>query len=159
MSRLVIQHWVDVLPHGFAASAERAQEPWVAVATALPLPRRHPVAHQSVHLLKRLGKNPTRIIKLPRNDYSFSARQLKQDIEDRVRMMDEINEILAARAAPRCQPVFVTPTQPRMAWRPSQDNIELMPEKKVLDFKVSPRFEQVGDKCAKQMKDCKHRSA
>jgi hypothetical protein len=38
-------------------------------------------------------------------------------------------------------------------------NIELVPEKEVLDFKLAPRLEQVGDKRPKQLKDCKHRAA
>ena len=38
-----------------------------------------------------------------------------------------------------------------------QGNIELMAEKKVLDFKPMPRLEQVGDKCPKQTEDRKHR--
>jgi hypothetical protein len=38
-----------------------------------------------------------------------------------------------------------------------QCDIELMPKKKVLSFKSSPRLEQVGDNRPKQMKDRKHR--
>jgi hypothetical protein len=40
-----------------------------------------------------------------------------------------------------------------------QGNIELVPEKEVLDFKLAPRLEQVGDKRPKQLKECKHRAA
>jgi hypothetical protein len=39
-----------------------------------------------------------------------------------------------------------------------QGNIELMPEKEVLDFKPAPRPQQVGDKRPKQLKECKHRA-
>jgi len=39
-----------------------------------------------------------------------------------------------------------------------QSNIELMAEKEVLDFKLAPRPEQVGDKSPKQLKECKHRA-
>ena len=38
-----------------------------------------------------------------------------------------------------------------------QRNIELMPEKKVLDFKPAPRPEQVGDRRSEQKEDGKHR--
>jgi hypothetical protein len=38
-----------------------------------------------------------------------------------------------------------------------QRNIELMPEKKILDFKLAPRLEQVGDENANQMKESKYR--
>jgi hypothetical protein len=51
----------------------------------------------------------------------------------------------------------VTPTQPQTVWRPPQGNIELVSEKKVLDFKLAPRLEQAGDKRPKQMEDGKHR--
>jgi hypothetical protein len=34
----------------------------------------------------------------------------------------------------------------------------MMPEKEVLDFKLAPRPEQVGDKRPKQLKKCKHRA-
>jgi hypothetical protein len=40
----------------------------------------------------------------------------------------------------------VTPAQPQMARCAPQGNIELMPKKKVLDFKPAPRLEQVGGK-------------
>jgi hypothetical protein len=33
-----------------------------------------------------------------------------------------------------------------------------MPEKKVLDFKLAPRLEQVGDKNANQLEETEHRS-
>jgi hypothetical protein len=39
----------------------------------------------------------------------------------------------------------------------SQRNIELMPEKKVLDFKLAPRLEQVGEANANQVEGSKHR--
>jgi hypothetical protein len=42
--------------------------------------------------------------------------------------------------------------------RTPQSNIELMPEKEVLDFKPALRPEQVGDKHPKQLKECKHRA-
>jgi hypothetical protein len=38
-----------------------------------------------------------------------------------------------------------------------QCDIELVPKKKVLSFKPSPRLEQVGDNRSKQMKYRKHR--
>jgi hypothetical protein len=44
-----------------------------------------------------------------------------------------------------------------MAWCAPQGNIELMPKKEVLDFKLAPRPEQVDDKRPKQMEDRKHR--
>jgi hypothetical protein len=40
----------------------------------------------------------------------------------------------------------------------AQSNIELMPEKQVLDFEPAPRPEQVGDERPKQLKECKHRA-
>jgi hypothetical protein len=42
--------------------------------------------------------------------------------------------------------------------RTPQSNIELMPEKEVLDFKPAPRPEWVGDKRPKQLKEPKHRA-
>jgi hypothetical protein len=38
-------------------------------------------------------------------------------------------------------------------WCAPQGNIELMPKKKVLDFKPAPRPEPVDDKHPKQMED------
>jgi len=37
-------------------------------------------------------------------------------------------------------------------------NIELMAKKEVLDFKLAPRPEEVGDKHSKQLKECEHRA-
>jgi len=37
------------------------------------------------------------------------------------------------------------------------DDIELMTQKEVLDFKLAPRLEQIGYRCRKQMDDRKHR--
>ena len=39
-----------------------------------------------------------------------------------------------------------------------QGNIELMPEKEVLDFKLTPRPAQVGDERPEQLEDRKHRT-
>jgi hypothetical protein len=39
-------------------------------------------------------------------------------------------------------------------WCPPQGNIELMPEKEILDFKLAPRFEQVG-KPSNKLRQCK----
>jgi len=39
-----------------------------------------------------------------------------------------------------------------------QSNIELMPKEEILDFKLAPRPEQVGDKPSKQLKECEHRA-
>ena len=44
------------------------------------------------------------------------------------------------------------------AARTPQRDIELMPEKEVLDFKSSPRPEQISDKRPKQPEDHKHRA-
>jgi hypothetical protein len=51
----------------------------------------------------------------------------------------------------------VTPPQPQALWRSSQDNVELMTQKEVLNFKPAPRLEQIGDKYSKQVDDRKHR--
>src|SRR2546430_10752454 len=45
----------------------------------------------------------------------------------------------------------VTPPQPQTLRRSSQDNVELMTQKEVLNFKPAPRLEQIGDKCSNQM--------
>jgi hypothetical protein len=37
---------------------------------------------------------------------------------------------------------------------PPQSNIELLPEKEILDFKPTSRPEQIGDKGPKQLKEC-----
>jgi len=52
----------------------------------------------------------------------------------------------------------VTPAKSPMARRMPEGDIELMPEKEVLDFKPAPRPEQVGDKRPKQLGDRKHRT-
>jgi hypothetical protein len=52
----------------------------------------------------------------------------------------------------------VTPAKPQTVRRTPQRNIELMPEKEVLDFKSSPRPEQISDKRPKQPEDHKHRA-
>jgi hypothetical protein len=39
---------------------------------------------------------------------------------------------------------------------PPKGNIELVPKKKVLDFKLPPRLEQAGDQRLEQMEDGKH---
>jgi hypothetical protein len=51
----------------------------------------------------------------------------------------------------------VTPPQPQTLRRSSQDNVELMTQKEVLNFKPAPRLEQIADKCSKQVDDRKHR--
>ena len=50
----------------------------------------------------------------------------------------------------------VTITQPQAVWRAPKGNIELVPKKKVLDFKLPPRLEQAGNKRPEQMEDGKH---
>jgi hypothetical protein len=37
-------------------------------------------------------------------------------------------------------------------------DVELMPQKEVLNFKPAPRLEQIGDKCGQQMEDREHRT-
>ena len=44
-----------------------------------------------------------------------------------------------------------------MVWYTPQGNIELMPEKEVLDFKLTPRLE-VGDERPGQLEDRKQRT-
>jgi hypothetical protein len=50
-----------------------------------------------------------------------------------------------------------TPTQPQTVWRMPEGDIELMPKKEIFDFKPALRLEQVGDKCAEQVEEYKHR--
>src|SRR5262249_9682975 len=50
----------------------------------------------------------------------------------------------------------VTPTKPLTVRCTPQRNVELMPEKDVLDFKPAPRPEQVRNKRPKQLEDRKH---
>ena len=50
----------------------------------------------------------------------------------------------------------VTITQPQAMWRAPKGNIELVPKKKVLDFKLPPRLEQAGNQRPEQMEDGKH---
>jgi len=52
----------------------------------------------------------------------------------------------------------VTGTQLQTVPRTPHANIELMTKKEVLDFKLAPRLEQVGDKMANQLQDSEHRS-
>jgi hypothetical protein len=42
--------------------------------------------------------------------------------------------------------------------RAPQGNIELVPEKQVLDLNLAPRAERVDDQHRKQMTECKHHS-
>jgi hypothetical protein len=51
----------------------------------------------------------------------------------------------------------VTPPQPQTLRRSSQDNVELVTQKEVLNFKPASRLEQIGDKCSEQVDDRKHR--
>jgi hypothetical protein len=46
--------------------------------------------------------------------------------------------------------------QPQPARSVPHGNIELMPKKKVLNFKPAPRPEQISDKRCKQMKKRRH---
>jgi hypothetical protein len=50
----------------------------------------------------------------------------------------------------------VTPPQKQRLWRSSQDNIELMTQEEVLNFKPAPRLKLIGEKCSKQVDDRKH---
>jgi len=52
----------------------------------------------------------------------------------------------------------VTCPKPDTLWGSPQGDVELMTEKKVLDFKPAPRPEQVGDKHSKQLEECEHRA-
>jgi hypothetical protein len=46
---------------------------------------------------------------------------------------------------------------PQTARCTSQGDIELVPKKQVLDFKLAPRPEQISGKRRDQTEDCKHR--
>jgi hypothetical protein len=50
----------------------------------------------------------------------------------------------------------VTGTEPQTMWRAPQGNIELVPEKQVLDLNPAPRAERVDDRHCKQMAEGKH---
>ena len=50
----------------------------------------------------------------------------------------------------------VTPPQPETSWCSPQGDVELMPQKEVLNFKPAPRLEQIGDIHSKQMDDRNH---
>jgi hypothetical protein len=80
--------------------------------------------------------------------------------QDRVRLNDAGQ---AEQARPETshpdQQQPVAPTKPQTVRCTPQGNIELMPEKEVLDFKPTPRPEQVGDEHPKQLEDRKHRAA
>src|SRR5262249_9573891 len=52
----------------------------------------------------------------------------------------------------------VTPTKPQTVRYAFQGDIELMPEKEVLDLKPAPRPEQVSDKRPEQLEYRKHRT-
>jgi hypothetical protein len=51
----------------------------------------------------------------------------------------------------------VTRTEPRMMRSTPQGNIELVPEKQVLNFNSAPRAERINDYHHKQMTECEHR--
>jgi hypothetical protein len=51
----------------------------------------------------------------------------------------------------------ITRMQPQTMRDPPHANIELMPEKKVLDFKLAPRLEQVGTENTNQVEETEHR--
>jgi hypothetical protein len=48
--------------------------------------------------------------------------------------------------------------QPETSWCSPQGDVELMPQKEILNFKPAPRLEQIGDKCGQQMEDREHRT-
>jgi hypothetical protein len=78
--------------------------------------------------------------------------------QDRVGLNDA-RQIKQARPKPDhpYQRRPVTRTKPQTVRDPPHENIELMPEKKVLDFKLAPRLEQVGDENANQLEETEHR--
>jgi hypothetical protein len=51
----------------------------------------------------------------------------------------------------------ITRTQPQTVCDPPHANIELMPKKKILDFKLALRLQQVGDENANQVEESEHR--
>jgi hypothetical protein len=51
----------------------------------------------------------------------------------------------------------VATMQPQTTWCMPQGNIELMPKKQVLDFKLAPRPKQISGKGHEQTQDRKHR--
>ena len=48
--------------------------------------------------------------------------------------------------------------QPETSWCSPQGDVELMPQKEILNFKPAPRLEQIDDKCGQQMEDREHRT-
>ena len=79
--------------------------------------------------------------------------------QDRVRLTDaRQTEQAWPEPSHPYQQCSVTPTKPQMVRYTPQGNIELMPEKEVLDFKLTPRPEQVGDERPEQLEDRKHRT-
>src|SRR5262249_26797464 len=79
--------------------------------------------------------------------------------QDRVRLNDarQIEQPWPEPSHPY-QQCSVTPTKPQMVRYTPQGNIELMPEKEVFDFKLTPRPEQVGDEGRDEWEDRKHRA-
>ena len=73
--------------------------------------------------------------------------------QDRVRLND-VRQIEQAWPEPShpYQQCSITPTKPQMVRYTPQGNIELLPEKEVLDFKLTPPPEQVGDERPEQMR-------
>src|SRR5262249_41001670 len=51
----------------------------------------------------------------------------------------------------------VTPPQTQTLRRSSHEDVEVMTQEEVLNFKPAPRLEQIGDKGSKQVDDRKHR--
>ena len=51
----------------------------------------------------------------------------------------------------------ITAAQPKTRWCPPQSNIELLMEKQILNFKPTPRLEQISDEHYERMQDRKHR--
>ena len=78
--------------------------------------------------------------------------------QDRVGLNDarQIEQVRPKPSHPyqRCP---VNSTQPQTVRGPPHANIELMTEKKVLDFKLTPRLEQVGNVNANQLDETEHR--
>ena len=46
--------------------------------------------------------------------------------------------------------------EPKTVWRLPKGNIELVPKEKILDFKPTPRLEQVGDEHPEEMENGEH---
>jgi hypothetical protein len=143
-----------VLPEGFQVSDRQLFRPGSRMVIAMDVTCiRAPTGHGELATKRRLP-GTTRVA-----PSRIAAEPSSMPPQNCVRLHDASHTKQAwPKPSHQYQQHPVATTQARMLRSTPQGNIELMPKKEILDFKPTPRLEQVGGKCPKQMEDCKHRT-